>query len=193
MIAIIKYNSGNVQSVQYALDRLGASSIVTSNEQEIRNADKVIFPGVGHAGAAMQSVIDNNLHELIPTLTQPVLGICVGMQLMCVHSQEGDTKCLGIFDTEVNKFESTTLKIPQMGWNTIYNFKGSLFTNLQSEAYIYNVHSYYAAVNNDTAATCNYQLEYSAALQKNNFYALQFHPEKSGKVGEQILKNFLAL
>jgi imidazole glycerol-phosphate synthase subunit HisH len=193
MIAIIKYNAGNVQSVQYALDRLGVTSVVTDNEETIRIADKVIFPGVGHAGAAMQNVREKGLDKLIPSLKQPVLGICVGMQLMCKYSEEGDTTCMGIFDTDIKLFRSTALKVPQMGWNMIYDFKSPLFKELSNEEYIYNVHSYYAALNEETVATCNYVQPYSAALHKNNFYAVQFHPEKSGNVGAQILKNFLTL
>ena len=193
MIAVIKYNAGNVQSVQYALDRLGAVSVVTDDADTIKKADKVIFPGVGHAGAAMENVREKKLDELIVSLKQPVLGICVGMQLMCKHSEEGDTACMGIFDTEIKLFRSATLKVPQMGWNLIYDFKSPLFNELDKEAYIYNVHSYYAALNAQTAATCNYVQPYSAALQKDNFYAVQFHPEKSGKAGEQILKNFITI
>lgn len=193
MIAVIKYNAGNVQSVQYALNRLGADSVVTDDAALIRNADRVIFPGVGHAGAAMENVREKKLDELIVSLKQPVLGICVGMQLMCSHSEEGDTACMGIFNTGVKLFRSDVLKVPQMGWNSIYDFKSALFSNLEQEAYIYNVHSYYAALNEETAATCNYIQPYSAALQKENFYAVQFHPEKSGKAGEQILKNFISI
>ena len=192
-IAIIKYNAGNVQSVQYALQRLGITSIVTDDEKEIRQAEKVIFPGVGHANAAMQYLRERELDKIIISLQQPVLGICLGLQLLCKHSEEGDTPCLGIFDTEVKLFASTDLKVPQMGWNNIYDLKSGLFEGLAEESFIYNVHSYYAALSNQTIATTDYILPYSAALQKNNFYAVQFHPEKSGKIGEIILKNFIAM
>ncbi len=193
MIAIIKYNAGNVQSVQYALNRLGVTSVVTDEEDVISRADKVIFPGVGHAGSAMQNVKEKGLDKLIPSLKQPVLGICVGMQLMCKHSEEGNANCMAIFDADIKLFRSKELKVPQIGWNMIYDFKSPLFKELKNEEYIYNVHSYYAELNEETVATCNYVLPYSAALQKNNFYAVQFHPEKSGGVGAQILKNFIEL
>jgi glutamine amidotransferase len=192
-IAIIKYNAGNVQSVQYALQRLGVSSIVTDDEAIIRGAAKVIFPGVGHANAAMEYLNARGLDKVIVSLTQPVLGICLGQQLMCNFSEEGNTECMGIFDTEVKLFSSTTLKVPQIGWNTIYDYRSVLFNGLPDEAFVYTVHSYYAAVSNDTVAKTDYILPYSAALQKDNFYAVQFHPEKSGKVGETILKNFIEL
>jgi imidazole glycerol-phosphate synthase subunit HisH len=192
-VAIIKYNAGNVQSVQYALQRIGVTSIVTDDENEIRRAEKVIFPGVGHANAAMQYLRERELDKIIISLQQPVLGICLGLQLLCKHSEEGDTDCLGIFDTEVKLFAATGLKVPQMGWNNIYDLKSGLFEGLAEESFIYNVHSYYAALSNQTIATTDYILPYSAALQKNNFYAVQFHPEKSGKVGELILKNFIAM
>ena len=192
-VAIIKYNAGDVQSVQYALQRLGVTSIVTDDEMEIRRAEKVIFPGVGHANAAMQYLRERELDKVIISLQQPVLGICLGLQLLCKHSEEGDTPCLGIFDTEVKLFASTGLKVPQMGWNNIYDLKSGLFEGLAEESFIYNVHSYYAALSKQTIATTDYILPYSAALQKNNFYAVQFHPEKSGKIGEIILKNFIAI
>lgn len=182
-----------MQSVQYALQRLGVASVVTDDETQIRQADKIIFPGVGHANAAMQYLRERNLDSLIASLQQPVLGICLGMQLLCNHSEEGDTKCMGIFDTDVKLFQATEFKIPQIGWNTIYNYKSVLFDGLPPEAFVYTVHSYYAAVSENTVATTDYILPYSAALQKNNFYGVQFHPEKSGKVGENILKNFIEL
>lgn len=200
MIAIIKYNAGNVQSVQYALQRLGAESVVSDDAEIIINADKVIFPGVGHAAPAMQYLRQRGLDKLITSLQQPVLGICLGQQLMCRHSEEGDTKCLGIFDEDVKLFltpvgtEGETgrvLKIPQIGWNSVYNYRSVLFDGLTDEAYVYAVHSYYTALGKETIATTNYILPYSAALQKNNFYAVQFHPEKSGAAGATILKNFI--
>ncbi len=200
-IAIIKYNAGNVQSVQYALQRLGVESVVTDDEEIIRNASKIIFPGVGHANAAMQYLRERNLDKVLASLQQPVLGICLGLQLMCNHSAEGDTKCMGIFDTEVKLFQSAIsspagehgrlLKIPQIGWNNIYDYKSVLFEGLKENEFVYTVHSYYAAVSNETTAKTDYVLPYSAALQKDNFYAVQFHPEKSGKVGEMILRNFI--
>jgi glutamine amidotransferase len=202
MIAIIKYNAGNVQSVQYALQRLGADSIVTDDAAIISKADKVIFPGVGHAAPAMDYLIERGLDKLITSLRQPVLGICLGLQLMCRHSEEGDTKCLGIFDEDVKLFTppvgtegqtGRSPKVPQIGWNSIYNYKSVLFDGLTDESYVYAVHSYYAALGNETIATTNYIHPYSAALQKNNFYAVQFHPEKSSTVGATILKNFINL
>ncbi|RYF88925.1 MAG: imidazole glycerol phosphate synthase subunit HisH [Chitinophagaceae bacterium] len=193
MIAIIEYNAGNVQSVQFALQRLGVDAIITGNEEEIRRADKVIFPGVGHAQTAMKYLRAHKLDTVISSLTQPVLGICLGMQLLCKYSEEGDTTCLGIFDAKVKRFQSNIEKIPQIGWNNIYDYKSVLFDGLEPDAFVYTVHSYYAAVSNDTVAKTNYILPYSAALQKDNFYAVQFHPEKSGSVGETILKNFISL
>ena len=193
MVAIIKYNSGNVQSVQYALQRIGVESIVTDDADEIRMADKVIFPGVGHAQSAMEYLREKQLDKLIISLQQPVLGICLGLQLLCKHSDEGDTSCLGIFDTPVKLFASPVLKVPQIGWNNIYDYKSVLFENLANEAFVYTVHSYYAALSNETTATTDYIVPFSAALQKDNFYAVQFHPEKSGVVGETILKNFIQI
>ena len=191
MIAIIKYNAGNVQSVQYALQRIGVESEVTDDIDRIQRADKVIFPGVGHAYAAMESLKEVGLDQIIVNLKQPVLGICLGMQLMCSHSQEGETNCLGIFDTDIQLFESPVLKVPQIGWNNIYDYRSDLFEGLEEAAFVYTVHSYYAAVSKDTVAKTDYILPYSAALQKGNFYGVQFHPEKSGLVGETILKNFI--
>ena len=193
MIAIVKYNAGNVQSVQYALQRIGVESVVTDNFDSIRQADKVIFPGVGHAQSAMQYLRENGLDTLLLSLQQPVLGICLGLQLLCKHSQEGDTNCLGIFDTEVKLFSSPALKVPQIGWNNIYGYKSVLFNELPEQAFMYTVHSYYAALSDETVATTEYILPFSAALQKNNFYAVQFHPEKSGTAGETILKNFIRI
>jgi imidazole glycerol-phosphate synthase subunit HisH len=194
LVAIIKYNAGNIQSVQYALQRLNVESVVSDDVTVIRNADKVIFPGVGHAAPAMQYLRDRNLDKLIVSLTQPVLGICLGLQLMCKHSEEGDTNCLGIFNEQVKLFKPIAgEKVPQIGWNSIYNFQSELFEGLKQNDFVYAVHSYYAALGNETVATTNYIQPYSAALKKNNFYAVQFHPEKSGSAGETILKNFITL
>lgn len=196
MVAIIKYNAGNVQSVQYALERIGVESIVTDDTATIQAADKVIFPGVGHASPAMQYLRERGLDQLITSLKQPVLGICLGLQLMCRHSEEGDTDCLGIFNEQVKLFPSVVgqnFKIPQIGWNNIYDYRSVLFNGLDENAFVYTVHSYYAATGNDTIATTDYILPFSAALEKDNFYAVQFHPEKSGVVGEAILKNFISI
>jgi len=193
MIAIIKYNAGNVQSVQYALQRLGYNAVVTDVHSEIRSADKVIFPGVGNANSAMQSLKENDLDKVIIQLTQPVLGICVGMQLLCTHSEENDTNCLGIIDLKVKKFttDEHSFKIPQMGWNNIYNLKSVLLEGVKENAFVYYVHSYYAEYGNETVATTDYIIPYSAVIQKNNFYGVQFHAEKSAEVGDRILMNFL--
>jgi glutamine amidotransferase len=193
VIAILQYNAGNVQSVQYALQRIGIESQVTDDADILRQASKVIFPGVGHAQAAMQYLREKELDKLIVSLQQPVLGICLGMQLLCNHTEEGTTSCLGIFDTTVKLFVSDELKIPQVGWNTIYDYQSVLFKGLPEAAFVYSVHSYYAAIGDETVATTQYILPYSAAMQKNNFYAVQFHPEKSGKVGETILQNFISI
>jgi imidazole glycerol-phosphate synthase subunit HisH len=193
--AIIKYNAGNVQSVLFALERLGAEAIVTDDATELQRAGKIIFPGVGEAGSAMAYLREKQLDTVIRRLEQPVLGICLGMQLLCNHSEESNTECLGIFDVDVQKFSSTdnSYKVPQTGWNNIYDLQGPLFNNVPENPFVYLVHSYYAAVCDNTVAACNYIQPYSAALQKNNFYGVQFHPEKSATAGEQILQNFLSL
>ena len=190
MIAIIKYNAGNIKSVENALLRFGYSCIITDDAAEIRSAEKVIFPGVGEASTAMNYLKDRGLDTLIKSLTQPVLGICLGLQLMCNYSEEGDTQCLGIFDTTVKKFPPKGI-VPHMGWNNLYNTKGELFTNFEVTDTVYFVHSYYSEICANTIAECNYILPFSAAIQNNNFYATQFHPEKSASVGETIFKNFL--
>ena len=192
-LAIIKYNAGNIQSVITALERLGVQGEVTDDAEKIRSADKVIFPGVGEASSAMKSLEQNNLDRVIKDLQQPVLGICVGMQLLCEHSEENDTTCLGIVPVKVRKFKTgkEKIKIPQVGWNTIYNLESGLFNNIQNNSYIYNVHSYYADDSEYTIANCNYGVEYAAAIRKDNFYGVQFHTEKSAEVGDQILKNFI--
>ena len=194
-IAIIKYNAGNVQSVQYALERLGFTSIVTDTHKEILNADKVIFPGVGNAFAAMESLKAKGLDVVIKSLAQPVLGICVGMQLMCNHSEENNTIGLGIVDLSVKKFlaKDPSFKIPQMGWNNVYDLKSELFSGVKEGAFVYYVHSYYAEYGNETIATSDYIHPYSGAIKKNNFYGVQFHTEKSSEVGDKILLNFLNL
>lgn len=197
-LVIIKYNAGNIQSVLYALERIGVEAIVTDDESLIRSADKVIFPGVGEASTAMNYLKERGLDIIIKSLTQPVLGICLGMQLMCAYSEENDTSCLGIFDEQVKKFnpdmkEQAELKVPQIGWNNIFDLKTDLFKGLKENSYCYFVHGYYAAKGEHTIATTNYVLPYSAALHRNNFYGVQFHPEKSASVGEQILKNFIQL
>ena len=194
-IAIIKYNAGNIRSVLYALERIGHTAMVTDKADEIRNADKVIFPGVGEASTAMNYLKDRDLDKLICSLTQPVLGICLGMQLMCKYSEENDTECLGIFDEDVKKFKvkSEKLKVPQIGWNSIYDLKTDLFKNVTEDSYCYFVHGYYASKGEHTIGTTNYVQPYSSALHKNNFYGVQFHPEKSATAGERILSNFLKL
>ena len=194
-LVIIKYNAGNIQSVLYALERIGVEATVTDDLQQIQSADKVIFPGVGEASTAMNYLKERGLDIVIKNLTQPVLGICLGMQLMCKHSEENDIECLGIFDENVKKFKAEGLgfKVPQIGWNEIFNLQSPLFNGLKENDYCYFVHSYYAALGEHTIATTNYIQSYSSALQKNNFYGVQFHPEKSAKVGEQILKNFINL
>lgn len=191
-IVIIDYGAGNVQSVLFALKRLGHSAILSKDANEIITADKVIFPGVGHANAAMDKLGKEGLIEVIQNLKQPVLGICLGMQLLCQYSEEGDTKGLGIFDEQVKRFENT-VKVPKMGWNSIHNIKSSLFDKIAPESFFYFVHSYYVPFSESTIAMTNYQLNYAAAIKKNNFYGCQFHPEKSGDLGDQVLKNFTML
>jgi imidazole glycerol-phosphate synthase subunit HisH len=191
-IAIIDYGAGNVQSVLFALERLGYQGFVTHDWQEIKTADRVIFPGVGEASSAMKKLEETGLDKLIPTLKQPFFGICLGMQLMCNSSEEGNTKGMGVFDVDIVKF-SNKVKVPQMGWNTIYNLQSDLFQNIPEQEYVYLVHSFYAPKCEESIATTDYEMEYSSALQKDNFYGVQFHPEKSGKFGEQILLNFLNL
>ena len=191
-IVIINYGAGNIQSIMFAIERLGYKAVLSNNPDEIKAADKVIFPGVGEASYAMKMLRESGLDALIPTLKQPVFGICLGMQLMCNHSEEGDTKGLGIFDVDVVKF-SSKVKVPQMGWNTIYNLKSDLFKGIAENEYMYLVHSYYAPLCVETIATTNYEMEYSSALENDNFYGTQFHPEKSGDIGEKILENFLKL
>lgn len=209
-IAIVKYNAGNIQSVLYALERLGIAASVTGDAEALRAADKVIFPGVGEASSAMQSLRENNLDGVIKELKQPVLGICVGMQLLCAHSEENSTECLGIVPVQVKRFPATAnkqgegflqsgptqngpLKVPQVGWNTIHELKSPLFQQVPENSFIYNVHSYYVEDSNYTIARCNYGVAYAAAVQKDNFYGVQFHTEKSAATGDRILQNFLAL
>ena len=191
-IVIINYGAGNIQSIMFAIERLGYKAVLSNNPDEIKSADKVIFPGVGEASYAMKMLKESGLDVLIPTLKQPVFGICLGMQLMCNYSEEGDTRGLGIFDVDVVKF-SSKVKVPQMGWNTIYNLKSDLFKGIAENEYMYLVHSFYAPLCAETIATTDYELEYSSALENDNFYGTQFHPEKSGDIGEQILRNFLKL
>lgn len=192
MIAIIKYNAGNTTSVKNAIERLGFECIVTDDEQQIRSADKVIFPGVGEASSAMNYLRERQLDKLITSLTQPVLGICLGQQLMCKFSEEGKTNCLGIIDVQVKKFPTTDI-VPHMGWNSLTNLNSPLFNGINKTDDVYFVHNYYCELSEYTIAECDYILSFSAAMQKNNFYATQFHPEKSASVGEWILKNFLSL
>ncbi|WP_452224492.1 imidazole glycerol phosphate synthase subunit HisH [Lacinutrix chionoecetis] len=191
-LVIIDYGAGNIKSIQFAFKRLGVDAILSSDPIEIKNADKVIFPGVGEASSAMHKLKESGLDTLIPNLKQPVLGICLGMQLLCKKTEEGNTKGLGIFNVDVKRFNNT-VKVPQMGWNTITNLKSDLFNGIDENAFMYLIHSYYAEENSQSIATTNYGLNYASALQKDNFYGVQFHPEKSSVAGERILKNFLKL
>jgi glutamine amidotransferase len=217
-VVVIKYNAGNVQSVLFALERIGLKGILSDDPQEIISADKVIFPGVGEASSAMKFLKEKKLDALIRNLKQPTLGICLGMQLMCKHSEEGNTECLGIFDSAVKKFnapinpgpkgrnnegggnissiprsEQQVFKVPQIGWNNILNLKGKLLELVPENSFMYFVHSYYVEQNKNSIATTNYIIDYCSAMQKENFYAVQFHPEKSSEAGQKILENFLNL
>lgn len=191
-IVIIKYNAGNVYSVSSALKRLGYKAIVTNDLDEIESADKIIFPGVGEASSAMKYLKETGLNKIIPNLKQPFLGVCLGLQLLCKYSEENDTTCLGLFDEKVKLFPPEK-KVPHMGWNSISTSDNKLFNNIHENSYVYFVHSYFAELSEYTIAETNYILPFSAALKKDNFYAVQFHPEKSGVIGEQILKNFIEL
>ena len=190
-VVIIKYNAGNIRSVLFALERIGVNAMVTDDHDEIRSADRVIFPGVGEASSAMAYLKQKGLDTLISSLTQPVLGICLGMQLMCSFSEENNTTCLGIFDQKVKLFPVNGFKIPQIGWNNITDLKSDLFRGVDENAYMYFVHSYYVEKCENAISLTNYVSEYSSSVQKNNFYAVQFHPEKSGEAGQKILENFI--
>ena len=194
-VAVVKYNAGNIRSVDYALKRLGVEAVITADKEELQSADKVIFPGVGEAETTMNHLKATGLDELIKNLRQPVFGICLGMQLMCRHSEEGEVDCLNIFDVDVKRFvpQKHEDKVPHMGWNTIGKTNSKLFEGFTEEEFVYFVHSFYVPVNDCTAAVTDYILPFSAALHKDNYYATQFHPEKSGSVGERILQNFLDL
>lgn len=191
-VVIIDYGAGNIKSIQFAFKRLGIEAVLSNNIEEIKAADKVIFPGVGEASSAMKMLKESGLDLIIPTLKQPVLGICLGMQLMCISSEEGNTKGLGIFNVAVKRF-SNSVKVPQMGWNVISNLKSDLFAGIKDNEFMYLVHSFYAENCKESMATTDYEIEYASALQNNNFYGVQFHPEKSGVEGSKILKNFLEL
>ena len=190
-VVIIKYNAGNIRSVLFALERIGITAIVTDDHEEIRSADRVIFPGVGEASSAMKYLREKGLDKLICSLTQPVLGICLGMQLMCSFSEENNTPCLGIFEQKVKLFPNAGFKVPQIGWNNITDLKSTLFNGVAENAYMYFVHSYYVESCDDAIAKTDYIVEFSSAVQKNNFSSVQFHPEKSGEIGQKILENFI--
>lgn len=191
-VVIIDYGAGNIKSIQFAFKRIGVEAILTQDLTKIQQADKIVFPGVGEAGSAMKKLKEAQLDLIIPELKQPVLGICLGMQLMCNETEEGNTKGLGIFDVSVKKF-SNQLKVPQMGWNNVFNLKSKLFSNLKNQEFMYLVHSYYVEQCEYEIASTNYGLNYASALKKDNFYGVQFHPEKSSVAGEKILKNFIEL
>ena len=196
VLTIIKYNAGNIQSVLYALERIGVQATVTDDIEQIQKADKVIFPGVGEASTAMNYLKERKLDEVIKNLEQPVLGICLGLQLMCAYSEENDTECMGIFEEQVKLFnpvKGSNIKVPQIGWNNIYDLKTGLFKNVEEKSYCYFVHGYYAASGKHTIGTTDYVQPYSSALHRDNFYGVQFHPEKSAAAGEQVIKNFLSL
>jgi glutamine amidotransferase len=193
MIAIVKYNAGNIRSVSNALHRLGVDALVTDDPKLLREAEKVIFPGVGEASSAMNYLRERGLDKVLKNLHQPFLGICLGLQLMCKHSEEGDTECLGIFSENVKRFPSGKEKVPHMGWNNCSELNGPLFRGISTKDDFYFVHSYYAELGSQTTAQCDYILPFSAALQKDNFHAVQFHPEKSAEVGQQLIKKFLEL
>ncbi len=192
-VAIIKYNAGNIESVRNALQRLAVESVVTDDHEILHRADKVIFPGVGEASSAMNYLRKRKLDQVIKSLQQPILGICLGMQLLCEHSEENNTNCLGVLSNKVCKFESNGLKIPHIGWNTINNLRGKLFAGIKENSYVYFVHNYFVENDENTAATCHYGINFSAAGEYENFYATQFHPEKSGEIGARILENFLKI
>lgn len=192
-VAIIKYNAGNIQSVLFALERIGINAIVTDDKEQILSANKIIFPGVGEASTAMDYLKQRSLDKVIAAAKQPLLGICLGMQLLCNYSEENNTDCIGVFNANVKRFKSDDLKIPQIGWNNIHIKENALFKNVAEESYCYFVHSYYAEINDSTIATTNYGIEFSSALNKGNFYGVQFHPEKSAAAGEQIIQNFIGL
>lgn len=191
-VAVVKYNAGNIRSMSCALQRLGIQPVVTDDPAQLRDADKVIFPGVGEASTAMKYLRDRKLDTMLTSLTQPFLGVCLGLQLMCSHTEEHDADCLNIFSEKVKLFTGE-LKVPHMGWNTLNSMKGKLFEGIPDHSYVYFVHSYYVDYGADTIAACDYGHRFSAAVGKNNFYGVQFHPEKSGETGESILRNFLTL
>ncbi len=192
-VAIVKYNAGNVESVKNALNRLGVEPILTDNAEILKSADRVIFPGVGEASSAMNYLRERRLDETVKSLAQPVLGICLGMQLLCESSEENETKCLGILPYRVRTFASGELKVPQMGWNNVFDLRSDLFAGVEENSYVYFVHSYYVEAGTETIAACDYVVKFSAAVQHENFYAVQFHAEKSGAAGARILENFLNL